>query len=127
MNDTKDLDQTTLQLLQLSGLIQSSIADYVAAKQRNNAKSEGSLPSHSLFEAQRTLLSAAGMLTELVSDPSSRIIEVAFQHFEARSLHLAASLRVPEILEEHGETGCGIHELSARVGVEARKLCECKL
>ena len=115
------LDQTSLQLLQLSGLIQTSVANYLAAKHVTSAKGEGSLPSKPLFDAQRTLLAAAGMITELVSDPSGRLIEVALQQFEARALHLASATRVPDILAERGELG--IEELSAREGVEEEKLC----
>ncbi|AEO59636.1 hypothetical protein MYCTH_2066662 [Thermothelomyces thermophilus ATCC 42464] len=114
------LDQTSIQLLQLSGLIQTWVANYIAAKNDPGAESQGSLPSKPLYDARRTLLAAAGMLTELVSDPSSRIIEVALQQFEARSLHLAAATRVPDLLAERGEMG--IDELSARVGVEKKKL-----
>lgn len=117
------LDQTSIQLLQLSGLIQTTVAKYVEAKNSGYKNVEGSLPPKPLFDAQRTLLSAAGMITELVSDPSSRIIEVALQQFEARALHLAAATRVPEILAGKGEAGCSVKEISARIGVESRKLC----
>ncbi|KAH7325589.1 S-adenosyl-L-methionine-dependent methyltransferase [Stachybotrys elegans] len=117
------LDQTLIELLQLSGLIQTSIANYVAAKTAKTPKvEEGILPSVPLFEAQRTLLSAAGKLTELVMEPQSRIIEVSLQQFEARSLHLAAGLRIADIIAEHGEDGLAITEISAQVGVESRKL-----
>lgn len=118
------LSNTDLQLLQLSGLIQTTVANYLAAKNTPNHKPEGNLPPKPLFDAQRTLLAAAGMLTELVSDPSSRVIEVALQQFEARALHLAAATRVPEILAEKGEKGCGIDEISKRIGVEKKKLCK---
>jgi hypothetical protein len=120
------LDQTSLQLLQLSGLIQTWVANYVAAQTAGpldgDRDHQSALPSKALYDAQRTLLAAAGMLTELVSDPSGRIIEVALQQFEARSLHLAAATRVPDILAEHGGELC-IDELSAKVGVEKKKLC----
>ncbi len=115
------LDATSIQLLQLSGLIQTAVANYIASKTAAPTKKEGNLPSKSLYEAQRVLLAAAGKLTELVSDPSSRVIEVALQQFEARSLHLAAATRVPEIIAERGELG--IDEISARIGVEKKKLC----
>ncbi|KAK4145922.1 S-adenosyl-L-methionine-dependent methyltransferase [Dichotomopilus funicola] len=121
---TSTLDPTALQLLQLSGLIQTWVAKYIAAttspKKDQDQDQEDTLPSKALFDAQRTLLATAGMLTELVSDPSSRIIEVALQQFEARALHLAAAVRVPDILAERGEMG--IEELSVRVGVEGKKL-----
>ncbi|KAK4244016.1 S-adenosyl-L-methionine-dependent methyltransferase [Corynascus novoguineensis] len=114
------LDETSLQLLQLSGLIQTWTANYIAAKNDTSADDQSPLPSRELFDAQRTLLAAAGMLTELVSDPSSRIIEVALQQFEARSLHLAAATRVPDILAEKGEMS--VDELSSQVGIEKKKL-----
>ncbi|KAF3926955.1 hypothetical protein ABW20_dc0107731 [Dactylellina cionopaga] len=125
MHSTTPIDQATLELLKLSGLIQTAVADYVAAKslKPENENVEGSLPSHALFEARKTLLSAAGMITELVSDPSERIMEISLQHYESRSMHIAASLRIPDILAEHGEAGCDIDNLAVRVGVESRKLC----
>ncbi|KAK6532661.1 hypothetical protein TWF281_006840 [Arthrobotrys megalospora] len=122
MDSTNGVDQTALQLLKLSELIQSTVADYVAAKSSKVSNAKGSLPSHALFEAQRTLLSAAGMITELVGDPSVRVMEVALQHYESRSLHIAASLHIPDILAEHGDAGCDIKSLAARVGIESRKL-----
>ncbi|KAF3912593.1 O-demethylpuromycin-O-methyltransferase [Arthrobotrys entomopaga] len=115
-------DEQTLRLLQLSQLIQNTIADYVAAKDVKVEREEGSLPSHALFEAQRTLLSAAGMITELVSDPRLRIMEVSLQNYESRPVHIAVSLRIPDILAEHGESGCHVTDLAARVGIESRKL-----
>ncbi|EPS43342.1 hypothetical protein H072_2599 [Dactylellina haptotyla CBS 200.50] len=122
MHTTTSMDGTTQQLLDLSELIQTAVADYAAAKSSKPENVEGSLPSHALFEAQKILLSAAGMITALVSNPSLRVMEVALQHFESRSLHLAASLRIPEILEERGDAGCDIKDLAARVGVESKKL-----
>ncbi|KAF3190679.1 hypothetical protein TWF788_008200 [Orbilia oligospora] len=122
MDGTNGTDITALQLIKLSELIQSTVSDYVAAKSSKVENVEGSLPSHALFEAQRTLLSAAGMITELVGDPSGRILEVSLQHYESRSMHIVASLRIPDILAEHGDTGCDINSLAARVGIEPRKL-----
>ncbi|KAK6336861.1 hypothetical protein TWF718_009650 [Orbilia javanica] len=122
MDNTKGTDQTALQLLKLSELIQTTVANYIAAKSSKVENPEGSLPSHALFEAQRTLLSAAGMITELVGDPSGRIMEVALQHYESRSVHIAASLRIPDILAENGDAGCDVKELAVRVGIESRKL-----
>ncbi|KAJ6259262.1 O-demethylpuromycin-O-methyltransferase [Drechslerella dactyloides] len=122
MGSTTPTDQAALQLLELGGLIQTAIADFVAANSSKVDNVDGPLPSHALFEAKKVLLSAAGMITELVSDPSLRVIEVALQHYESRSMHIAASLRIPDILAEHGDTGCDIKDLAARVGIEARKL-----
>ncbi|KAK6523136.1 hypothetical protein TWF694_006031 [Orbilia ellipsospora] len=122
MRGTAITDEQTIQLLQLSELIQTAVADYVAAKNVKVERDEGSLPSHALFEAQRTLLSAAGMITELVSDPRLRIMEVSLQNYESRSVHMAVSLRIPDILAKYGVSGCHIKDLAARVGIESRKL-----
>ncbi|KAF3901332.1 O-demethylpuromycin-O-methyltransferase [Dactylellina cionopaga] len=122
MDGKTPIDQNALRLLKLSELIQTAVTDYVAAKSLEVKDVEGSLPSHAVFEAQKTLLSAAGMITELVSDPSGRVIEVALQHYESRSMHIAASLHIPEILAEHGDAGCDIKILATRVGIESRKL-----
>lgn len=117
------MDPSALKLLKLSSLIQSATVNYITAKSAGENEAEGHLPSHDLFEAQRILLSAAGMLTELVMEPSERIVEVALQQFEARSLHLAAALRIPELLDEYGVSGCDIHEISTKTGIESKKLC----
>lgn len=127
---TAPLDQNSIQLMKLSGLIQNAVVDYVAAQNEaciSNGRLEGTLPSKSLYDVRRVLLAAAGMITELVSDPSSRIIEVALQHFEARALHLTTAMRIPDILAENGGSGCGVEMLAARVGVEPRKLCTCRV
>ncbi|KAI5865030.1 S-adenosyl-L-methionine-dependent methyltransferase [Durotheca rogersii] len=114
-------DDTDYKLLQLGGLIQSSIAQYVAQRHAPG-KPEGTLPSRPVFEAQRQLLSAAGSLVELVSDPSMRLVELSMQYFEARALHIVADKRVPDILDENGEKGLDIETLASRVGIESRKL-----
>lgn len=119
---TIKFDDTDYKLLQLGGLIQSSIAQYVT--QRHIAgKAEGTLLSRPMFEAQRLLLSAAGSLTELVSDPSTRLLELSSQYFEARALHIVADKRIPDILDESGEKGVDIETLTKRIGIESRKLC----
>jgi hypothetical protein len=85
-------------------------------------ESEASLPSRELFEAQRTLIAASGKFVELVSSPSSRLLEVSSQYNEARCLHIAAVLRIPDILEENGDKGVSMERIAMKVGIETRKL-----
>ena len=80
------------------------------------------LATRELFDAQRILLAAAGMFTELVATPSARLLEVSSQYNESRALHIAAALRIPDILA--GDAGgISMDDLSSSVGVELRKLC----
>ncbi|KAI1145686.1 hypothetical protein F4825DRAFT_467132 [Nemania diffusa] len=62
-------------------------------------------PTKPLFDAQRTLLAPAGLLTELISEPQNRLLEVSSQYFEARALHMIADKRVPDILARSGDRG----------------------
>jgi hypothetical protein len=120
-----DLDPLSCKLLQLGGLIQASIASYVSHKHSGQTEARKALPSKPLFDAQRALLAAAGTLTELVSDPRSRLLEVSSQYFESRALHIVADKRIPDILAQNGEAGLSIEILAAKVGIESRKLCMC--
>ncbi|KAI9688867.1 MAG: hypothetical protein M1822_001224 [Bathelium mastoideum] len=107
-------------LLQLGALIQSAIAEIVTL---NGAKEEEFevLPAKPLFNAQRTLLSAAGLLTELASEPSNRLLEVGSQYFEARCLHIAAEKRIADIVSDRHE-GVPVLEIADIAGADARKL-----
>ncbi|KAI0465612.1 S-adenosyl-L-methionine-dependent methyltransferase [Xylaria cf. heliscus] len=116
------LDDESRRLLHLGGLIQMSIANYVSSKNSYVEKNESSLPSMPLFNAQRTLLAAAGLLTELVSEPQNRLLEVSSQYFEARALHIVTDKRVPDILAKGGDQGVDIKTLASVVGIEYRKL-----
>jgi hypothetical protein len=110
-------------LLQLLPLLESSIHQVIGAWAQDVPNPDPSLASRELFNARRIILSAVGVLTELVSDPSSRLLELSSQYNESRALHIMASLRMPEILEEGGRHGVGINELSKKVGIETDKLC----
>ncbi|KAI1172125.1 S-adenosyl-L-methionine-dependent methyltransferase [Nemania sp. FL0916] len=116
------LDDESRQLLELSDLIQTSITNYVKLKHARSGENEAPLPAKPLFDAQRTLLAAAGLLTELVSQPQNRLLEVSSQYFEARALHIVADNRVPDILAKSGDQGVDIKALSSAVGIESRKL-----
>ena len=117
-------------LLQLLDLVAGSIRSVIAAWASPAAETTGpagneNLASWELFQAQRTLLSATGVLTELVANPSSRLLEVSSQYNESRALHIAASLRVPDLLAEatkNGSKGLSVEDLSAKIGIESRKL-----
>jgi hypothetical protein len=89
------------------------------------ASSPLDMPTREVFDARRTLLASAGKLTELVSAPSERLLEVSMQYFEARALHIAADKRIPDLL--HGAPGgaLDVAALAAKVGIEPRKLCQC--
>lgn len=81
------------------------------------------LPSHTLHEAQRTILAIAGSLVELVSEPHSRIIELACQYWESRALYIVAERRIPDILAAAGDAGVSAAELGEKTGIESLKLC----
>ncbi|KAI1324237.1 S-adenosyl-L-methionine-dependent methyltransferase [Xylariaceae sp. FL0255] len=108
-------------LLQLGDLLQTSIADYVALNRASVKQGKSLLPDKPLFDAQRTLLAAAGLLTELASEPSNRLLEVSSQYYEARCLHIVADKRVPDILDAAGDTGVDLNTLASTVGIEPRK------
>lgn len=119
-------------LLQLADITRDSIHRIIAewaklpessgSSQPSIDESEASLPSRELFEAQRTLIGATGKLVELVSSPASRLLEVSSQYNEARCLHIAAVLRIPDILAESGDKGVSMKHIAERVGIETRKL-----
>lgn len=120
------------QLLQLAEVTRDSIHSIIAEwakvppprfnKDGGIDESEANLPSRKLFEAQRTLIATTGKLVELVSSPSSRLLEVSSQYNEARCLHIAAVLRIPDILAEDGDKGVSMEHIAEKVGLEKRKL-----
>lgn len=80
--------------------------------------------SRELHEARRTILSICGKLTELVSEPSERIIEVACQYWESRALAIAAERRIANILEHSMGKAMDIQEIAGKTGIEEGKLGE---
>jgi hypothetical protein len=116
-----------LQLLELTQQAVHTIIGEWAKVPSSQTKNEidisaSSLPSRELFEAKRTLISATGKFVELVASPSERLLEVSSQYNEARCLHIAASLRIADILDANGELGVAVEELSAQTGIQAQKL-----
>jgi hypothetical protein len=121
------------QLLQLADLTRDSVHRIIAEWAKVPAASPGkqggpvddgeaNLPSRELFEAQRTLVATTGKLVELISDPSSRLLEVSSQYNESRCLHIAAVLRIPDLLAENGDEGMSMERIAEKVGIETRKL-----
>lgn len=80
------------------------------------------LPNRKLHDAQRTILAITGTLTELVSEPPSRVIEVACQYWESRALYIAAERRIPNLLAAAGEQGLSAQGLGKLTGIESLKL-----
>ncbi len=121
-----------VRLLQLSELIASSTRTVIdewtkESKRAGTTGEDGSpavLPNWRLYQAQRELLAAAGTLTELASDPSSRLQEVSGQYFEARALHIAAEKRIADVIAELDTDGEGVpgDVIAEKVGIEPRKL-----
>lgn len=121
------------QLLQLSDLVSSNVRiviDEWAKEYQSNARpgtstdgdSPQKIPSHRLHEAQRTILAVTGSLTELVSEPSLRILEMSCQYWESRALYIAAERRIPDWLHDAGDDGLTAKELGAMTGIEDAKL-----
>ncbi len=119
-------------LLQVSQLLTQNIQIVTqewAQEQEPGASNDGApphtLPSRRLYEAQRTLLALTGTLTELVADPSLRIMEVGCQYWESRALFIACERRIPDLLaapEVDGSVGVSAQQLSEMTGIEHLKL-----
>ncbi|KAL8861120.1 MAG: hypothetical protein Q9178_002334 [Gyalolechia marmorata] len=128
---TKSLNDAA-QLLQLSELFSTNVQTVIkewAKEQEPNASNDGAspdmLPSLRLYEAQRTLLALTGKLTELIAEPSLRIMEVGCQYWESRALFIACERRIPDMLaapEENAQIGVSLQRLGEKTGIEADKL-----
>jgi hypothetical protein len=111
------LDLTEDAIRTIIGEWAKEVPDGAVGKQGDTNASLPPLPSRALFDARRTLIAATGKLTELVADPSERLLEVSSQYNEARSLHIAVSVRIHELLAKGGEAGVSIHDLSLETGI----------
>ena len=127
---TKSLKDAA-QLLELSELFSTNVQTVIqewAKEQEPDANNDGAspdmLPSLRLHEAQRTLLALTGKLTELVAEPSLRIMEVGCQYWESRALYIACERRIPDMLVAVADIkdGVSIKTLGAKTGIEADKL-----
>jgi hypothetical protein len=115
-------------LLGLVELISSSAKTIINewSKESTSEASEvrsGLLASTECYNAQRTILGAAGMLTEVVGEPNNRLLEVSSQYYEARALHIAAEHRIPDLLDGHDQKGVPVKEIAEKIGIESLKLC----
>lgn len=121
-----------VRLLQVSQLLTQNIQTVVqewAEEQKPGTSNDGAppdiLPSRRLYEAQRTLLALTGTLTELVAEPSLRILEVGCQYWESRALFIACERRIPDLLAApgvDGAIGLSAQRLSEMTGIEHLKL-----
>ncbi len=84
------------------------------------------LPNPVSFDAQRTIVAAAASIEELVFEPQLRLMTFASQYFASRALHIAADHRIADLLDSGDGSGVAVAELSSRVGIEKKKLCETK-
>ncbi|KAL9640082.1 MAG: hypothetical protein Q9164_000517 [Protoblastenia rupestris] len=108
-------------LLQVCELLASSTSAVVDEWLKESKDgTPGVLPSQRLHDAQRTILAITGSLTELVSEPHSRVIEVACQYWESRALSIAAERKIPDLLAVGGDKGMSAKELGAATGIEHR-------
>ena len=90
------------------------------------------LPSRRLYEAQRVIRGACGMVVDLVQDPRVRLFELSTCFALAQAFDTTVRAGVPDLLaradeDEGGRRGVSLAELSRRSGVDERKLggCSC--
>ncbi|KAF4211554.1 hypothetical protein CNMCM5878_002502 [Aspergillus fumigatiaffinis] len=106
-------------LVQVGDLIQKSIATIVDQHLKSPNATDDSIPPWPTYEAQRNIISATGVLIELISDPSMRLMEYSGQYWESRALAIAVAKRIPDLLNPKP---LPLQELSAITGIESRKL-----
>ena len=124
--------QDGAQLLELSDLMTTNAqiviqewAKELTSDANNDGASPKILPSRRLYEAQRTLLAMTGKLTELIAEPSLRILEVGCQYWESRALFIACERRIPDMLDAAGTSksiGVSAQQLGQQTGIEHLKL-----
>lgn len=88
----------------------------------STVENDALLASPALYNAQRTLMGFTGSLTELVSEPQGRLLEVSSQFFESRALHIAAEHRIADFLDGKDEDGVHVEDLGEKIGIESLKL-----
>ncbi|KAI1779176.1 hypothetical protein F4818DRAFT_403558 [Hypoxylon cercidicola] len=80
------------------------------------------LPSHKLWEAEKTIEAISGSLVELVSEPYQRVQQILTQFMESRALFIAAERNIPDLLAEAGDDGLEIKVLAEKTSIESKKL-----
>ncbi|KAI5925278.1 S-adenosyl-L-methionine-dependent methyltransferase [Camillea tinctor] len=113
-------------LLELVSLVNKASEAVISCWENGNSTAETvegvQLPSHDLFNAQRTILAALGSIEELVSDPSHRLLGFAMQYVESRALQVAAEHRLADMLQQYEGTGLHIAQISQKSGIDQDKL-----
>lgn len=80
------------------------------------------LPSHKLWEAEKTIEAISGSLVELVSEPYQRVQQILTQFMESRALFIVAERDIPDLLAEAGDEGLEIKVLAEKTSIESKKL-----
>ncbi|KAI1760579.1 S-adenosyl-L-methionine-dependent methyltransferase [Hypoxylon sp. FL1150] len=80
------------------------------------------LPSHRLWEAEKTIEAISGSLVEMVSEPYQRVQQILTQFMESRALFIAAERDIPDLLAEAGDEGLAIDVLAEKTHIESKKL-----
>jgi len=121
------------ELLRLSDLLREAaltIKDEWAKEdfshQDESKDSSRILPSHKLWNAERTVEAVTGSLLELVAEPHQRIQQILAEFMESRALFIAAERRIPDLLNGAGPDGMDIQSIAEKTGIERRKLGEPK-
>ena len=86
---------------------------------------DNAMPSWELYNAQRTIVGACGVFTDLVHDPRVRIWEISTSFFESRALHVVVEHRVADALhrlDPQRVEGVHIDTLSKDIGINGLKL-----
>ncbi|CCL98636.1 uncharacterized protein FIBRA_00638 [Fibroporia radiculosa] len=90
-----------------------------------DSKHDPLLPSVELYHARQEVVGACGMFSNLVQEPQHRLMEVSFQYFISRALHIAARANLAKFIAE-ADTGLGVElkEISVKSGIEQSKLAQ---
>ncbi|OJJ07368.1 hypothetical protein ASPVEDRAFT_202138 [Aspergillus versicolor CBS 583.65] len=113
--DGLDIDK----LVEVGRLIQKSIQVVVEEHYKAPEPAESSIPSWPMYEAQRNIIAGTGVLLELISDPSLRLMEYSGQYWESRALAIAVAKHIPDVLSNGP---LPLEQLSNITRIESRKL-----
>ena len=104
------------------------IKEWETEDQLSTTQATQPLPSRQLFEAQRVIRGAWGMVVDLVQDPRLRLFELSTTFALSQAFDTTIRAGVPDILANADESnGVSATELSKRSGVDERKLGSCDL
>lgn len=117
-------------LLQLSDLLREAALtvkeewakEDFSDKKTSSGDTAKILPSHKLWNAEKTIEAISGALVELVSEPYQRIQQVLTEYIESRALFIAAERRIPDLLAEAGEEGLDLDVIAEKTRIEPKKL-----